>query len=88
MLSEKKIREMIKELEDRFDPENDAYLDEGEQSELTTLHQVLEGKNSFSGYKFKNMKEIVDCIVEGAGVWKSCQDAILEGIRKKNKKGE
>jgi len=41
MRSEKEIKEMIKELEDRDDWENDYYLDEGEQATLQTLYWVL-----------------------------------------------
>lgn len=42
MKTEEELRERIAELESRYDPEGDAYLDEGEQSELSILYWVLE----------------------------------------------
>lgn len=41
MRTEEEIREYIKELEDLNDPENDFYLDEGEQAALEVLYWVL-----------------------------------------------
>jgi len=42
MRTEQEIRERVEYLNSMQDPEEDAYLDEGEQAELYTLLWVLE----------------------------------------------
>ena len=43
---DRKVVDRIIELEERYDPENDSYLDEGEQARLELLYELL-GRNLY-----------------------------------------